>query len=186
MKNINNKKKRRLDARGNCRKMCEKNDFCTPCRRWQAPDGRVSGYWEEFPAWGPEVTCPWVWRLQLAVSLTRQTAWRRRNASYAYKWSGSAQRERQRAGESERARKRERGERESRSAGSSEQEQRLKVKNVKAFVMSTSNNNKERDGMTTRARERESVLKRQRERWAEWESCNAHYIAHSESLRLCL
>lgn len=61
--------------------------------------------------------------------------------------------ERKREGESERRRE---GQRKREKAKESwKQEQQLKVKNVKAFVMSTSNNNKERDGMSHEERKRE-------------------------------
>lgn len=154
-----------LDARGNCKKCARKMIFARLVDVDRPMMEGCRGRRQKGVTPGQRAT---VWRLQLAVSLTRQTAWRRRNASYAYKWSGSAQQ----GGQGRRERERE----------SWEQEQRLKVKNVKAFVMSTSNNNKERDGMRRQEQER----KRAGERQAEWESCYAHYIAHSESLRLCL
>lgn len=133
-----------LNARGNCKKCARKMIFA---RLVDVDRPMMEGYTGRRQQGVTPEQRATVWRLQLAVSLTRQTAWRRRNASYAYKWSGSAQRE----GESERKREKARQ--------SWEQEQRLKVKNVKAFVMSTSNNNKERDGMSRQEQERE------RERW---------------------
>lgn len=126
-----------LDARGNCKKCARKMIFARLVNVDRPMMEGCSGRRRQGVTPGQRAT---VWRLQLAVSLTRQTAWRRRNASYAYKWSGSAQQ----GGQGRRERERE----------SWEQEQRLKVKNVKAFVMSTSNNNKEREGMRLQEQER--------------------------------
>lgn len=103
MKNINNKKKkeRMLDARGNCKKCARKMIFARLVDVDRPMMEGCTGKRQQGVTTEQRAT---VWRLQLAVSLTRQTAWRRRNASYAYKWSGSARQGGQREREKEKAR----------------------------------------------------------------------------------